>query len=145
MSPLDKTKDLDVIDRMPSRIFKHPQAPLGAFVVLAVAGALAFQSSSGETADLLYENTYAACLRGNVLRAETNDRLVLLETQKEVLTNFLRSAVDVRRSDSKRNGVNAEANNRAIKEFRSYIKKLEETPSLSPVQVVDCAKAIKKP
>lgn len=120
-------------------------APLAAFLILGIAGVTGFNISQNSTDNTLYQNSLQACERGNGLREQTNDRLVVIGVQKAVLTKFVRSAYVARRDSAKTAAPGDTVDRDAAKAYASYLKTLSNVPTLESVDIVDCNTAIKKP
>lgn len=130
---------------MPHRIYNKPWAPLAAFLILGIAGVTGFHISEKNSQNTLYQNSLQACERGNILRQQINDRLVVLQTQKNVLVKFIGTAYDARAAAAKLAGPGDTIDREAAKAYKGYIDALNETPALETVDLVNCEVAIEKP
>lgn len=108
---------------------------------LAIAGAL--HTSETNSGQKLYENSYASCGRGNALRIEQNTWLITLNEVRDILGDFIDSARVARQTSGEEN--NSQNDLDTAKRYQKLIDRLDDTPDLKKVELVDCDTAIKKP
>lgn len=104
-------------------------------------GALYFQEQ--KSSDHLYHNSLQACLRGNTLRQETNNRLESIATQRIVLRDFLKTAYVARLNSASSTG--SLIDKQAAQEYKEYLRKLNSLQRLKRIPLVNCDTTIKKP
>jgi hypothetical protein len=118
-------------------------APLIAFLILAVCGGFAIRSSAHNGLEALYRSQIQACERGNSVRAENNHRILVHQADTKVLKEFLAAAETARKAAYERNG--AVEDRDAARNYASLITYLNEKVHFNQTPLVNCKKAIPKP
>lgn len=81
------------------------RGPVAAFIGLAIAGGVAINDSAKHTARssalTVYHAQYKACIRGNSLRREINNRVAIFESEKDIVRAFLDGAAKARLANFK--------------------------------------------
>lgn len=111
--------------------FKH--WPLVAFVILALFGGIALAQQANTAANQLYQSQLEACDRGNILRASVNINV-------KVLDSFLTRAAEQRTIEAQ--AAKGDERDSLIATADRYGQLAEAT---TPVPMVNCKEAIKKP
>lgn len=118
-----------------------------AFVALAVAGAVAIDSSAKHEAKssalVVYDSQLAACHRGNTLRTEINHRVGVVGVQRQVLLQFIESAEAARLSSYA--NTHQATDKIAADEYASLANQVRTQIHYGTVPIIDCERAIKKP
>jgi len=118
-------------------LYRHRHA--FAYIIITVAVIISLKNSNNR----LYNNSYQACKRVNILRIEENDRLISINEANGVLEDFIQSAFEARSNVAKATG--SEIDQAAANKYKKLLERLGNIPKPQKVTVVDCDTVIAKP
>lgn len=101
------------------------------------------RDSNQKAALVIYTNALSACHRANILRKESNARIVSNQAQSEVIRRFLSSASKARKSSYKVS--HSRSDLVAAQEYDREIKVLDTQVRFHRTAVVNCKKFVHDP